>query len=118
MAGQRCVRAGFSAVEKILPPPATTLPTEAERLRFAGEVEKVFRSVDGVVDVDSTLNATSPKISLVLDREQAAAVGTSPGVGLRLGALPDGLAEAGQLRLAFGDQLVLVLCVWRVGHCG
>jgi multidrug efflux pump subunit AcrB len=53
-------------------------PTEAERLRFAGEVEKVFRSVDGVVDVDSTLNATSPKISLVLDREQAALLGVAP----------------------------------------
>jgi len=53
-------------------------PTEAERLRFAGEVEKVFRSVDGVVDVDSTLNPTSPKISLVLDREQAALLGVAP----------------------------------------
>ena len=47
-------------------------PTEAGRLRFAGEVERIFHSVDGVVDVDSTLNPTSPKLSLVLDREQAA----------------------------------------------
>ena len=53
-------------------------PTEAERLRYAGEVEKVFRSVDGVVDVDSTLNPTSPKISLVLDREKAALQGVAP----------------------------------------
>ena len=53
-------------------------PTEAERLRFAGEVEKIFRSVDGVVDVDSTLNPTSPKISLVLDREKAALLGVAP----------------------------------------
>ncbi|MDR3673444.1 MAG: efflux RND transporter permease subunit [Holophaga sp.] len=53
-------------------------PTEAERLRFAGEVKKVFRSVDGVVDVDSTLDPTSPKISLVLDREQAALQGVAP----------------------------------------
>jgi len=53
-------------------------PTEAERVRFAGEVEKAFRSVDGVVDVDSTLNPTSPKISLVLDREKAALHGVAP----------------------------------------
>jgi multidrug efflux pump subunit AcrB len=53
-------------------------PTEAERMRFAGEVEKAFRSVDGVVDVDSTLNPTSPKISLVLDREKAALHGVAP----------------------------------------
>jgi multidrug efflux pump subunit AcrB len=53
-------------------------PTEDERLRFAGEVEKIFRSVDGVVDVDSTLNPTNPKISLVLDREKAALLGVAP----------------------------------------
>jgi len=53
-------------------------PTEAERVRFASEVEQAFRSVDGVVDVDSTLNPTSPKISLVLDREKAALHGVAP----------------------------------------
>jgi len=53
-------------------------PSEAERLRYAGEVEKAFRSVDGVVDVDSTLNPTSPKLSLVLDREKAALHGVAP----------------------------------------
>jgi multidrug efflux pump subunit AcrB len=53
-------------------------PTEAERVRFAGQVERIFRSVDGVVDVDSTLNPTSPKISLVLDREKAALHGIAP----------------------------------------
>ncbi|MDP2876669.1 MAG: efflux RND transporter permease subunit, partial [Holophaga sp.] len=53
-------------------------PTEAERVRFAGEVETIFRSVEGVVDVDSTLNPTSPKISLVLDREKAALHGVAP----------------------------------------
>ncbi len=53
-------------------------PTEAERMRYAGEVEKAFRSVNGVVDVDSTLNPTSPKVSLVLDREKAALQGVAP----------------------------------------
>ncbi len=53
-------------------------PTEAERARLAGEVLQAFKSVDGIVDVDSTLNATSPKISLVLDREKAALHGVAP----------------------------------------
>ncbi|HLO66442.1 MAG TPA: efflux RND transporter permease subunit, partial [Holophaga sp.] len=53
-------------------------PTPAERERYATEVLKAFRTVDGVVDVDSTLNATDPKISLVLDREKAALHGVAP----------------------------------------
>jgi len=53
-------------------------PNQPERTRYAQEVVKAFRSVDGVVDVDSTLNATSPKISLVLDREKAALHGVAP----------------------------------------
>ncbi len=53
-------------------------PSEAERTRFAKEIEQAFRSVEGVVDVDSTLNPTSPKLSLVLDREKAALHGVAP----------------------------------------
>ena len=53
-------------------------PSEAERTRFAGEVLQAFKRVDGIVDVDSTLNATNPKISLVLDREKAALHGVAP----------------------------------------
>ena len=53
-------------------------PSEAERARAAGEVVKAFQSVDGVVDVDSTLNPTSPEASLVLDREKAALHGVAP----------------------------------------
>ncbi|WP_257306368.1 efflux RND transporter permease subunit [Geothrix campi] len=53
-------------------------PSDAERTRLAGEVLGVFKSVNGIVDVDSTLNPTSPKISLVLDREKAALHGVAP----------------------------------------
>ncbi len=53
-------------------------PTEAERNRLAGEVLQAFKRVDGIVDVDSTLNPTNPKISLVLDREKAALHGVAP----------------------------------------
>ena len=53
-------------------------PSDAERARLAGEVLQAFQSVEGIVDVDSTQNATSPKISLVLDREKAALHGVAP----------------------------------------
>jgi multidrug efflux pump subunit AcrB len=53
-------------------------PTEQDRTQYAGEVLKAFQSVDGVVDVDSTLNPTGPKLSLVLDREKAALHGVAP----------------------------------------
>jgi multidrug efflux pump subunit AcrB len=53
-------------------------PSDVERARLAGEVLQAFNSVDGIVDVDSTLNATNPKISLVLDREKAALHGVAP----------------------------------------
>ncbi len=53
-------------------------PSEAERNRYAAQVLQAFREVEGVVDVDSTLNAPSPKLSLVLDREKAALHGIAP----------------------------------------
>jgi len=53
-------------------------PSDAERARLSNEVLAAFKSVDGIVDVDSTLNAPNPKISLVLDREKAALHGVAP----------------------------------------
>ncbi len=53
-------------------------PTEEARRATAEQVRKAFHEVDGVVDVDSTLNATSPKLSLKLDREKAALHGVAP----------------------------------------
>ena len=53
-------------------------PTEQARNGYAREVLKAFRSIDGIVDVDSTLNPTSPKLNLVLDREKAALHGVAP----------------------------------------
>ena len=53
-------------------------PTEAERARYAKDVVAAFNAVEGVVDVDSTLNPTGPKVSLVLDREKAALHGVAP----------------------------------------
>jgi multidrug efflux pump subunit AcrB len=53
-------------------------PTAAERDRIAGEVRAAFRSVPGIVDVDSTLNPTAPKLRLEVDREKAALHGVQP----------------------------------------
>jgi multidrug efflux pump subunit AcrB len=52
--------------------------TAAERDRLAGEVREAFRAVQGVVDVDSTLNPTTPKILLTVDREKAALHAVQP----------------------------------------
>ena len=53
-------------------------PSEAERHRLAEGVLAAFTSTKGIVDVDSTLNRTSPKITLMLDREKAALDGVAP----------------------------------------
>jgi multidrug efflux pump subunit AcrB len=53
-------------------------PSAAERARLAGEVREAFRAVEGVVDVDSTLNETAPMLALRVDREKAALKGVQP----------------------------------------
>ena len=53
-------------------------PTAEARQAAAAQVLAAFHSVKGVVDVDSSLNATAPKISLRLDREKAALHGVAP----------------------------------------
>ena len=52
--------------------------TAGERDRLAGEVMEAFRGVPGIVDVDSTLNPTSPVLRLQVDREKAALHGVQP----------------------------------------
>ncbi|WP_242371555.1 efflux RND transporter permease subunit [Anaeromyxobacter sp. SG26] len=53
-------------------------PSAATRDRIAGEVREAFRAVPGVVDVDSTLNPTAPKLVVAVDREKAALHGVAP----------------------------------------
>ena len=65
-------------------------PSERERETYAGEVLEAFRSTPGVVDVDSTLEPTAPRVSLVLDREKASLHGVAPAAVVRT------LATAGQ----------------------
>jgi multidrug efflux pump subunit AcrB len=53
-------------------------PTTAERDRLASETLEAFRTTEGVVDIDSTLNPTSPKLSIEVDREKSALHGVAP----------------------------------------
>ncbi len=53
-------------------------PASGERDNYAREVLDAFRSTEGVVDVDSSLNLTAPKLALHVDREKAALHGVSP----------------------------------------
>ncbi|HEU4952213.1 MAG TPA: efflux RND transporter permease subunit [Holophagaceae bacterium] len=73
-------------------------PSQAARDGYAAKVLEAFKAVDGIVDVDSSLNATDPKDRLVVDREKAQLHGVSPamvvqtlsaaGQGLPLGTFP------------------------------
>ncbi len=75
-------------------------PTQSARDGYAAKVLDAFRSVPGIVDVDSSLNPTEPKIRLVVDREKAQLHGVGPamvvetlaaaGQGLPLGTFPPG----------------------------
>ncbi|HET7752732.1 MAG TPA: efflux RND transporter permease subunit [Anaeromyxobacteraceae bacterium] len=84
-------------------------PSTAERQRLATEVLKAFRSTPGVVDVDSTLNPTAPKLELVLDAEKAALHGVSPAAVVRtLSAAGEGHA-LGNLHVDRGAAQVPVV---------
>jgi multidrug efflux pump subunit AcrB len=47
-------------------------PTEESRLKMAAKVRDIFRSVNGVVDVDYYIEADQPKARFVIDKEKAA----------------------------------------------
>jgi multidrug efflux pump subunit AcrB len=64
--------------------------TAAERDRIAGEVRAAFVATPGIVDVDSTLNPTAPKLALRVDREKAALH------GVQTAAIVQTLATAGR----------------------
>ncbi len=52
-------------------------PNEASRLRLAEKVRDIFKSTDGVVDVDAYIEADQPKTKFVIDKEKAALHGIS-----------------------------------------
>jgi multidrug efflux pump subunit AcrB len=84
-------------------------PNAAERARLAGQVREAFASTEGVVDIDSTLNPTSPRLLLVVDREKASLHGVPvPAVVQTLAAAGFG-ADLGTFRAGRGGQLVPVV---------
>jgi multidrug efflux pump subunit AcrB len=84
--------------------------TQLERDRLAGEVREAFRTTPGVVDVDSTLNETAPKISLVVDREKAALHGVAAASVVQTLAAAGRGAEVGTFHVGRGTaQVPLVL---------
>jgi multidrug efflux pump subunit AcrB len=52
-------------------------PTEADRLRLAEEVKRIFKETPGVVDVDWYSEADQKKARFVIDKEKAALNGVS-----------------------------------------
>jgi len=84
-------------------------PSEAERTRLSNEVLGAFKGIDGIVDVDSTLNPTNPKISLVLDREKAALHGVPPALVVQTLYMAGFGHQAGAFHVEQGSSQVPVI---------
>ncbi|WP_242352287.1 efflux RND transporter permease subunit [Anaeromyxobacter sp. SG64] len=84
-------------------------PSAAERDRLAGEVLAAFRSTKGVVDVDSSLAATSPKLALRLDAEKAALHGVAPAAVIQTLAAGGAGAPLGSFHVERGAEQVPVV---------
>jgi multidrug efflux pump subunit AcrB len=84
-------------------------PSAAERDRLAGEVLAAFRSTTGVVDVDSSLAATSPKLALRLDAEKAALHGVAPAAVIQTLAAGGAGAPLGSFHVERGAAQVPVV---------
>ncbi len=84
-------------------------PTAEVRERLAREVLDAFRTTQGVVDVDSTLNPTAPKLSLVLDREKAALHGIAPAAVVQTLAAAGEGASLGTFHAGRGAQQIPVV---------
>src|SRR5512143_1298759 len=84
-------------------------PSAAERDRLAGEVLAAFHSIEGVVDVDSSLAATSPKLALRLDAEKAALHGVAPAAVIQTLAAGGAGAPLGSFHVERGAAQVPVV---------
>ena len=84
-------------------------PTSAQRDAYAREVLAAFQSTAGIVDIDSSLNPTAPRLSLAVDREKATLHGVSPSaVVWTLSAASQG-AQLGSLHLERGATQVPIV---------
>ena len=102
------VAAGTGANVKVTevppgPPVLATLVAEVYgpdlegRLEIASQVREIFEETPGVVDVDWWVEAPGPQVELVVDREKAARLGTTPEAVVRTVRVALAGAEAGRL---------------------
>jgi multidrug efflux pump subunit AcrB len=119
----RPVAAGTGANVKVTevppgPPVLSTLvaevygPSLEGRLRLASEVRRIFEETPGVVDVDWWVEDPGPQVELLVDREKAARLGTSPEAVVRTVRVALAGAEAGRLHV--GDAREPVPLVLRL----
>ena len=84
-------------------------PSASARDGYARTVLEAFRSTPGIVDVDSTLNATAPTLSLVLDREKASLHGVQPAAVVQTLAAAGGGATLGSFHVEQASSVVPVV---------
>ena len=85
-------------------------PTATERDRLATETLDAFRTTPGVVDIDSTLTPTSPKISLAIDTEKSALHGVAPAAAVQTLAAAGYGAQLGIFHAGRGaNQIPIIL---------
>src|SRR5215468_9618455 len=84
-------------------------PSAAARDGYASQVRDAFRSTPGVVDVDSSLEAVTPRTELRVDRERAALQGVNPAAVVEALALTQPGAELGTLRVDRGTTRVPIV---------
>ncbi len=84
-------------------------PTPGERDRLAHQVLEAFKTTPGLVDVDSTLNPTTPKLLLLVDREKASLHGVSPAAVVETLAAAGYGAQLGTFRAGRGAQQVPIV---------
>jgi multidrug efflux pump subunit AcrB len=85
-------------------------PSQAERERIAQGTLDAFRATEGVVDIDSTLTAAAPKITLRLDREKASLHGVAPATVVQVLSAAGAGMPLGTFHLQSGaEQVPLVL---------
>ncbi|BAV64262.1 efflux RND transporter permease subunit [Sphingobium cloacae] len=78
-------------------------PDAATRQKMAGELEKIFRSVPFIVDVDTSVGTPRPKLRLVLQRDRIDYYGLSQrevadSIGMLMGSQTVGYAPRGDGR--------------------
>jgi multidrug efflux pump subunit AcrB len=94
-------------------------PGAIARDGYAAQVRDAFRGTAGVVDVDSSLEAVTPRTELRVDRERAALQGVNPAAVVEALALTQPGTELGTVRVERGTTRVpIVLGLSPVNRAG